>query len=143
MDMANKIKGEALRDAQEYRDIVDYLADRYNETIEEAAERVEICAEMVRENPESAGVAAEFLGLSSRQLNLCLGVLGVIDSAAIEAIVAEEARMFDEAGEAIRSAVIAVSEYKGYNIAAPDASQKPTQSDNPAACRVFFFRGRG
>jgi len=118
MDMQTKIKAGAQRDALEYRDIIGYLAERFTETTEQATERMEIIAELVRETPKSAGVAAEFLGLSGQQMNLCLEVLGVLSPAWIDEIVEDEVRVFDAAGEAIRSAVIATSAAKGYNIAA-------------------------
>lgn len=118
MSMESKIKAEAQRDALEYRDIIVYLGERFNEDEEQTKERVEIVCELVRETPGAAGAAAEFLGLSPRQINLVLEVRGVKAPQWIAQIIADEVSMFDAAGEAIRAAIIAVSEVKGYNIAA-------------------------
>lgn len=118
LSLSEKIEEEAKRNAAQYSEILKALQERFSETPEQVLERVEIIGELCRERPESTGAAAEFLGLTGGEINLVLDVLGVTKPVWIEDLIAEEVRLFDLAGEAIRSAIIAVSNSKGYNIAA-------------------------
>lgn len=118
LTLSEKIEAEARGNTAQYNDVMKALQERFNETPEQALERVEIIGELCRERPESTGAAAEFLGLTGGEINLVLDVLGVTKPVWLEGLIAEEVRLFDLAGEAVRSAIIAISNSKGYNIAA-------------------------
>lgn len=118
MTLQDSINNRAASDAGEYKEILAYVAERFGEDQKDAAERVAILAELVAENPDAASVSAEFLGITPRQFNVAMCVLGIAKPAWMDDVIADEVKRFDEAGEAIRVAVKAVCNRKGWNIAA-------------------------
>lgn len=139
MDLQGSINNRAAGDAGEYDDILAYIGQRFGEDEKQAAERLEIVAGLVGEKPEAAGASAEFLGITPRQINVVLSVLGVVKPAWMADVIADEVRRFDEAGEGIRAAVMATGTQANHARAlnainaASAAAPGGTQQQRPAA----------